>query len=108
VNGPLVEAIIAQLIHPELVSDTLVLGCTHFPVFKTAIQNVIGDHIQIVDSAHTTALAVEALLIQLNLLADQKGTCHFMATDNLDRFKKMACIFLDAPIQDKAIELVEL
>lgn len=108
INGPLVEAIIAQLIHPELVSDTLVLGCTHFPVFKGAIQNVIGPQIKIVDSAYTTAQTVGELLIKLNLLGSHLGHCHFMATDNIERFKKIAHIFLEAPIKEGAMELVDI
>lgn len=108
INGPLVEAIIAQLIHPELVSDTLVLGCTHFPVFKSIIQNVIGQTIKIVDSAHTTAQAVGELLIESNLLGSHSGHCHFMATDNIERFKKIARIFLEEPVGEGTIELVDI
>lgn len=108
VNGPLVEAIIARLIHPELVCDTLVLGCTHFPVFKHAIQNVIGSDIQIVDSAYTTAQAVERVLIDLKLMGEQKGKCHFIATDNLERFQKIAGVFLKTPVENKDIELVDI
>ncbi len=108
-QGPLIEAIIARIIHPELTCDTLILGCTHFPVLKSAIQNVVGSQVTIIDSAHTTAQSVNALLLQHNLKNSNKvGHCHFMATDNVKRFKKMASIFLEADIQDTDMELVDV
>lgn len=50
--------------------DTLVLGCTHFPLVKNAIANVLGADVALVDSAQTTAIAVQELLIKNNLLCD--------------------------------------
>lgn len=112
-KGPLVEAIIAELIQPTLSSqsDTLVLGCTHFPVLKEAIQQVVGERMTIIDSAHTIAQSVNDLLIRHQLSTPNRsvsGHCHFLATDNLQRFKKMASIFLEAPIEDEQIELVDI
>src|SRR6185436_20532714 len=42
--------------------DTLVLGCTHYPILRGTIEQVVGDAVQIVDSAETTALSVKELL----------------------------------------------
>lgn len=112
-QGALVESIIEKLIEPTLAShsDTLVLGCTHFPVLKQAISHVVGDKMRIIDSAHTVAQFVNDLLITHELSATHSsvsGHCHFLATDNLDRFKKMASIFLQSPIEDSQMELVDI
>lgn len=47
--------------------DTLILGCTHYPVLKGLLQQHLGPDISIVDSAHATALAVKDLLMRLHL-----------------------------------------
>lgn len=111
-TGSLVEAIILELIQPilSLDSDTIILGCTHFPVLKEAIQNVVGHNINIIDSAQTIAESVSKILSTYQLVTSQKGTghTHFLATDNLERFKKMASFFLKVPIQDNQIELVDI
>jgi glutamate racemase len=50
-----------------VVPDTLVLGCTHFPMLATAIRRAVGPDVRIVDSAETTAASVEALLRRAGL-----------------------------------------
>src|SRR5436190_14230036 len=42
--------------------DTLVLGCTHYPILRTVIQETVGDDVQLIDSGEATALEVKALL----------------------------------------------
>ena len=58
----------------------LVLGCTHFPVLKDVIAAVAGRDVAIIDSAETTAQAVEAILQEKNLPAPGPGSCRWSAT----------------------------
>lgn len=92
--------------------DTLVLGCTHFPLFKNVLQRVIGPQVRIVDSAETTALAVEAELHRLNMLhpagAEERPAPRFMTTDNQQRFVRTASLFLGRPLHHGEVELVNL
>ncbi|HET9680273.1 MAG TPA: glutamate racemase, partial [Gammaproteobacteria bacterium] len=89
-QGKLVEDIIAQYIEPLLRGsettrpDTLVLGCTHFPVLADAIHAVVGDDVLVVDSAATTAAVVKQQLTEQHLLVapGQPGDTHFQVTDN--------------------------
>lgn len=109
-EGPLVEQIIAKLLAPLQVTlaspSCVVLGCTHFPVFKTAIEQVLGSHIPVIDPAHSVAEHVRALLLQHNLLSEvKKGQTHFMATDSIERFTRVAQNFLKKPLLH-AVELV--
>lgn len=92
--------------------DTLVLGCTHFPLFADVLQQVVGTSVHIVDSAATTAEAVESELNRLGLARQAApgtmGVRHFMTTDNCNRFLRTAGIFLGQPLPHAEVELVNL
>jgi glutamate racemase len=90
--------------------DTLVLGCTHFPVLADAIRDVIGAEVALVDSADTTALAVaEALGGGLASLSPAgERAVRFLATDSPERFARVGAVFLGHPIESESVELVDL
>lgn len=90
--------------------DTLVLGCTHFPVLAETIREAIGDEVALVDSAETTAQAVaEALLAaSLGSTAEAGGAVRFFATDSPERFTRVGAIFLGRAIEPGSVELVDL
>lgn len=97
---------------PNVVSarpDTLVLGCTHFPVLAQAIRAAVGPDIRIVDSAATTAKSVRELLV-LQSLTRQAGepATRFLATDSVERFARIGSHFLERPIDPAEVELVDL
>jgi len=50
--------------------DTLLLGCTHYPLLRPVIEGIVGEDVAVVDSAFTTALAVEDLLDALGSRSD--------------------------------------
>lgn len=114
-KGHLVEKIIAEVLDPLFLSlkDTppacFVLGCTHFPVLKSAIQNVIGEAIPIVDPAQTVAQLVHNLLSEQNLLRKTPDLplARFMVTDGVERFTRVAQIFLGKTLTQE-VELVSL
>jgi glutamate racemase len=92
--------------------DTLVLGCTHFPVLADAIRQVVGTDVTIVDSAATTAAAV-ADALATNGMARESGAgeapqLRFFATDSPERFARVGAIFLGQPIDAAAVELIDL
>jgi glutamate racemase len=91
--------------------DTLVLGCTHFPVLANAIRRTIGARIALVDSAETTAAAVDEALGSGGLAADAAGdgpAIRFFATDSPERFARVGAIFLGRAIDESDVELVDL
>jgi glutamate racemase len=93
--------------------DTLVLGCTHFPMLAGTIRSVVGPHVRIVDSAKTTAHAVrEQLQEQLQpaagVVAGTAGAVRFLATDSVDRFVRIGSRFLARPIAPEEVELIDL
>jgi glutamate racemase len=90
--------------------DTLVLGCTHFPMLAGAIRHAIGPDVQIVDSAQTTAASVDVQLRKAGLArtAGGAGTVHLLATDGRERFARVGSRFLKRSISPDEVELVDL
>jgi glutamate racemase len=75
--------------------DTLVLGCTHYPLLANVIAEVMGDRVQLVDSARTTAEAVAAILGRRGLARRTgTGSVSFFVTDVPDRFVKVGARFM--------------
>lgn len=76
--------------------DTLVLGCTHYPLLKPLLQGVAGPHVALVDSADAMAMQAQALLRTHNLENSERGdvTHQFFVTDVPQRFQKIGEQFL--------------
>ena len=73
------------------VVDTLLLGCTHYPLLREVIERVAGPGVRVVDSAATTALAVREVLQSHRLLrAGGEATHRVFATGPADRFRGVA------------------
>lgn len=82
--------------------DTLVLGCTHYPLLKTAMRKVLGEGIALVDSAESCAGYVKRELAAAGLLATKrrrKGTIRPFVTDEVERFAELAERFLGFPTE---------
>lgn len=85
--------------------DTLVLGCTHYPLLAGVIQETMGAQVILVDSATATANAVRATLERDGLLSDRaSGSPSFFVTDSPDRFVKVGSRFLGTSI-DSAVQV---
>jgi glutamate racemase len=97
--------------------SVLVMGCTHYPILRSVISDVMGDKVQLIDSGEATAREVEALLQTRGLarlpsekLVRQRKLCddldHFYVTDAAERFAKVAERFLgSAPSVIEAVEV---
>lgn len=95
--------------------DALVLGCTHYPILRDAIQQTIGENVILVDSGEATADEVAVLLAEKGLenpktAAGRRSLCddldHFYVTDAADRFSRVAERFLGTkPSKLEAIEV---
>lgn len=81
--------------------DTLVLGCTHYPLLKPLIAEVLGPDVALIDSAEQTAAETRRVLQERRLLAPAGGspTRHYIASDAPNQFLRMAERFLGAPIE---------
>ncbi len=89
--------------------DALLLGCTHFPVFKTLLADLLPSNVTIVDSAQATALALYKELQTHHLLNNEVQTAQvsYLVTDSVQRFQKVGEIFLGTPLRQEHVELVD-
>lgn len=89
--------------------DTLLLGCTHFPVFKPLFTKLLPQHVTLVDSGEATAKSLSQLLMQRQLLAPSQTSrprIKYLVTDSVQRFQRVGEIFLGEKLQLEDIELV--
>jgi glutamate racemase len=114
IGGPITKAIVQRYLDPLLATipkpRCLLLGCTHYPALKNTIADVAGPDIAIVDSAETTASAVEKLLNEraLRSTATNAASPTFLVTDAPDRFAHIGETFLGAAIDPGTVELIDL
>ncbi len=80
--------------------DTLVLGCTHYPLLREVISGVVGERVRLIDSAEATAEEVARVLaaagLQANVASDAEH--QYFVTDVPDRFVEVGARFLGRPI----------
>ena len=86
-------------------ADALVLGCTHYPLIKPLLRRVALEHVNIVDSAESTARAVASRLEQLVPAGDEgerrtAPRLKFFATDSVEKFRRLGERFLGHVIAD--------
>lgn len=99
-EDPVAEEIARRYLAPlrEAGVDTLVLGCTHYPLLAPVIARVMGAGVRLVDSAEAVAAVVAADLARQGLLAGDGATAehHFCVTDAGERFARIGARFLGA------------
>lgn len=84
----------------EANTDTLVLGCTHYPLLKSAIGKVVGREVRLIDSAEETARETAEILRSANLEAPEKlkARYRFIASDAPETFLRVGSRFLGSAI----------
>ena len=99
----------------EFEPDALVLGCTHYPILRDVIGQIVGESVKLIDSGEAAADEVASLLADRGLASDEtidgpRRLCddldHFYVTDAADRFARVAERFLGSP--PSRIEAVEV
>ena len=80
--------------------DTLVLGCTHYPLLKKTLHTVLGDGVKLVDSAEETARAVVEQLVFARIATESQKAIRFFVTDVPTRFERVGSAFLDQHLGD--------
>ena len=127
-NGPGAKYFIGKYLREILAKDplidTLVLGCTHYPLMKEKINQWLefrheldeSEFPQPVDSPKITTIAQGTLVAhslkdylsrhpEYREQLSQGGTCHYLTTENADRFSQSASLFLSSPVQAEHIDL---
>ena len=80
--------------------DTVILGCTHYPLIKPILQRVLGRDVTLVFSAEETAREVAETLAgkRIENAAGREGSYRFLSTGDPDGFREMGRRFLQLPL----------
>ncbi len=109
-DDPVTEQVARRYLVPLVAAgvDTVVLGCTHYPLLAPVIQRVLGPEVRLVDSAEATAQAVAAGLAELGLQAPpgEEPEQHLCVTDLADRFARIERLILGEGA--RSLELVDV
>ncbi len=97
-DDPVAEQVAQRYLAPLLEGgiDTLVLGCTHYPLLVPTLRRVVGEEVRMVDSAAAVAEEVAAGLAERGLLyhGSAPPESHFCVTDDAERFSRLARLIL--------------
>lgn len=90
--------------------DTLILGCTHFPLLSAVIGNEMGKDVKLISSGYETALATKMDMEKAGLRSDFKGTGtkRCFVSDGVDSFCELTELFLGHKVAKENVELVEV
>lgn len=91
--------------------DTLLLGCTHFPVFKPILKTLLPKGVAMVDSGEATATTLHSLLSEHQLLLSEHqrlGRVTYLVTDSAPRFQAVGEIFLGEVLSLVDIEFIDI
>ncbi len=107
VSDLVIRRYLDELVHGEI--DTLVLGCTHYPLLSRALRRFLGPGITIVDSAQNCALAVQRRLREeeMEAPADHLGKLQVALTDSSDAFLRVAEEALGLQVGDIQLKTVQ-
>lgn len=110
-GDPVVEMVAAEYLSPlrAALVDTLVLGCTHYPLLSRVIGNFMGSDVRLIDTGETCARRVAEMLEQrgeLNL-PEHVGARRYFVSDSVDDFSRLAAIFLGQDVHG-SVEQVDI
>lgn len=90
--------------------DTLIMGCTHFPIMQNLIQKAVGKHIKLVDPGIAITDVIVDVLSDYNLAVDPNNQPHrvFYTTGDVNNFDRIASDWLKMPIHAQHVNVKEL
>jgi glutamate racemase len=88
--------------------DTLILGCTHYPLVAPMLQRILGRDIRLVSGGHAVASAAQRTLVAAGLgrETNSEGDYRFLCTGHVDSFRALGTRFLQMPLG--AVKRVEI
>lgn len=111
-----VEKYLTELLERDPLIDTIILGCTHYPLLQTKIeaflarQNISHQRVEVIAQGEIVAESLADYLerhadIAKRAILDSTGSCTFLTTEAANKFSDSASLFLDKKIKAKKIEL---
>jgi len=97
-----------NLLSKDPLIDTIILGCTHYPLLLDKIKKYIPKHIQLISQGEYVASSLENYLYrhpEMDSKLSKEGSCRFLTTDSSEKFDTMASLFLQGDIHSERINL---
>lgn len=88
--------------------DTIILGCTHYPILFDKIRRYTPEHVQVVTQGEFVARSLTDYMKrhpEMDALCTKGGSCRFLTTESVEIFKQHASIFFDENIQVHSLSL---
>jgi len=83
-------------------ADTIILGCTHYPLLSHIIRDMLGSRVSLIDAGASAARELKSILEISGRLAERKtGETRYYATDSIESFASVAKLFLEQDITDQ-------
>ena len=104
-----IEKYIDQLLQKDSLIDTVILGCTHYPLLYNKIRKFLPDHIELISQGPYIAESLKDYLRrhpEMNNLCSENGTMRFFTTESSEKFEEAASVFLGMDIEATKIELL--
>lgn len=102
---------IERLLQKDPLIDTILLGCTHYPLLMDKIRKFTPSHIRIIAQGEYVAESLQDYLKrhpEMDNICSQGGTCRFLTTESEQKFKESASIFLSQTNQELKVETISL
>ena len=110
-DDPIVKSVVERYLEPfkNDGTDTLILGCTHYPILKEAIANYLGDGVTLIDTGVETAKYIRTLMEENDILNydGAESTCRFFVSDEPQGFAPTASLLLGEDISG-SVEHVDI
>ncbi|MDB5083776.1 MAG: Glutamate racemase [Bacilli bacterium] len=109
VEAPLTMEVVQdylQVFHDQRV-DTLILGCTHYPLLQHVIARVMGNQVQLINSAEETAREANTVLSERGLLNESNPApyYHYVTTGTVDHFRTIGSKWIGQPLTVRRVDL---
>lgn len=90
-------------------TDTIILGCTHFPIIKAVIGDIVGDDVLLIDTGREAARHAADVLRQNDMLSDgENRTAEYYVSDSTESFERLASIFLHTDVTEEQVHKIDI
>ncbi len=95
-DDELVVGVVRRYLEPLMDKgiDTLILGCTHYPILSPIIQKIMGNGVTLINTGEAAAIKIKQILTERDMLAEKKGESHFFVSDTTQTFMQTSEILL--------------
>jgi len=114
VDGPIPRDIIARYIGAHFAAgdadkpDTIILGCTHFPLLRDAVAEIVGPDVTLIDNGAAATRLITGMMAEPTAPEQGPGSLKLMATDSIERFAPAAAKFLGRSVDPAMITHIDL